>query len=333
VKLRRGALGMARAIVLLALGLPALAPLCAAAQTLEVRPDTGRVTVGDPISLRVILRQYEGDALLEQVPHPQAALADGVRLLGVDSMRRVGDRLLEARARIAFYRPGPQTIPVFAIDFRRGAVILHGTMRSESVPIEIAAVLTEGGGSTLRDIRELVEVPGPDPRLVAAAAAAVAVTAWGLRRRRGRRALVPVPALATVDVGPAPAPDAFAVALDRLAEIEGAGWLETGDVTRHYEAVADALRDYLEAAADIPARERTTTELRWSLPAHLLDGRLGRRFESQFDEADLVKFARRRPAAREARAFLVDARELLDGWRHALSATGPAALEASDAVR
>jgi hypothetical protein len=318
--------------VALALGFAALTPLSAAAQTLEVRPDTGRVTVGDPVSLRVILRQYEGDALLEQVPHPQAALADGVRLLGVDSMRPVGDRLLEARARIAFYRPGPQTIPAFAIDFRRGAVILHGTMRSEPVPIEIAAVLNEGGGSTLRDIRELVEVPGPDPRLVAVVAAAVAVTAWGLRRRRGRRALVPVPALATLDVAPAPALDPFAVALDRLAEIEGAGW-PGGDVTRHYEAVTDALRDYLEAAADIPARERTTTELRWSLPPRLLDGRLGRRFATQFGEADMVKFARRRPAAREATAFLEEARELLHGWRHALATATPAAMEAPDAVR
>ncbi len=306
----------------------ALAPP-AAAQTLEVRPDSGRVTVGDPVSLRLILRQYEGDALLEQVPHPAAALADGVRLLGVDSMRQISTRLLEARARIAFYRPGPQTIPSFAIDFRRGAVILHGTMRSEPVPIEIAAVLTDGGGSTLRDIRELGEVPGPDPRLVVGMTAALAAAVWALRRRRDRRALVPVPALALVDVAAEP-PDPFAVALDRLAEIEGARWMETGEVARHYEAVADALRDYLETAAGIPARERTTTELRWSLPAELLEGPRGRRFDPLFDDADLVKFARRRPAAGDAAEFLQDARVLLAEWRHAL---GHGAEEAINAVR
>ncbi|MEP6686792.1 MAG: hypothetical protein ABJC36_00495 [Gemmatimonadales bacterium] len=319
------------ALVLLA-ALLALAP--AAAQTLEVRPDTGRVTVGDPVALRLILRQYEGDALLEQVPHPQAALADGVRLLDVDSMRRIGDRLLEAHARIAFYRPGPQTIPVFAIDFRRGAVILHGTMRSEPVPIEIAAVLTEGGGSTLRDIRELVEALGPDPRKVAAIAAALAVTVWALRRRRGRAALVPVPALATVDVAPA-APDPFAVALDRLAEIERAGWASSGDVAAHYQAVTDALRDYLEVAADVPARERTTAELRWSLPPALRDGRRGRGFDPLFDEADLVKFARRRPTTGNAAAFLGDARALLEDWREAIShgAISSGATEAADAFR
>ncbi|HET7427418.1 MAG TPA: hypothetical protein VFJ50_10275, partial [Gemmatimonadales bacterium] len=112
-----------RAYIVIVLSM-ALSATAAAAQSFEVRVDTGRVTIGDPVPLRLVLRQYEGDALLEQVPHPDAALADGVRLLAVDSMRRIGDRLLEAHARIAFYRPGPQTVPPFAIDFRRGAVIL-----------------------------------------------------------------------------------------------------------------------------------------------------------------------------------------------------------------
>lgn len=314
----------------------------ASAQTLEVRPDSGRVTVGDPVSLRVILRQYEGDALLEQVPHPVTALADGVRLLGIDSMRQIGTRLLEARARIAFYRPGPQTIPAFAIDFRRGAVILHGTMRSEPVPIEIVAVLTDGGGPTLRDIRELVEVPSSDPRLVMGIAAMLAAAAWVLRRRRERPAWVPVPALATVDVA-ADAPDPFAGALDRLIEIEQAGWSATGDVARHYEAVTDALRDYLEAAAGIPARKRTTTELRWSLPPALLGGARGQSFGPLFDEADLVKFARLRPTAAEATVFLRDARALLTEWcdglgrgaleHGALASTARAAVEMPHAIR
>ena len=306
----------------------------ATAQSFEARVDTGRVTVGDPVPLRLVLRQYEGDALLEQVPHPDAALADGVRLLAVDSMRRIGDRLLEAHARIAFYRPGPQTVPSFAIDFRRGAVILHGTMRSPPVPIEIAATLTEGGGPTLRDIREPVQVPGPDPRIVAVIAGALALAVYAWRRRRDQQVLVPVPALATLDVAPI-ALDPFDIALARLAEIERAGRIEAGDVAGHYQAVADALRDYLEAASDIPARERTTNELRWSLPPALLEGSTGTWFDLVFGEADLVKFARRRPEHRMAAVHLDNARQLLAAWRDALtrSVTQGAGLEADHAIR
>lgn len=321
----RGARG--GGVLLRVLAMIALAAGPVRAQSFEVVPDTGRVTVGDPVSLRLVLRQYEGDALLEPVPHPEAALPDGVRLLSVDSMHRVATRLLEARARVAFYRPGRQTIPAFAINFRRGAVILHGTMRSEPVTIEIVPVLGNGGASTLRDIREIVEVPGPDPRLVGLIGAGLLLAEWA-RRRLGRRVLVPAPVLATVEVARPAAPDPYAAALARLAEIEGARWIAPADVARHYEAVADALRAYLAAAAAVPALERTTSELLWLLPPHLNVGALRRRCESVLDEADLVKFARRRPDAAAAGAFLARSRELLGHWREAMPAG-----EALDAVR
>jgi hypothetical protein len=321
-------LRMTGVLGILCAGLLAAAATRAAAQSFEAVPDTGRITVGEPVAVRLVLRQYEGDALLERVPHPEAALGSGVRLLSVDSMRVVASRRLEAWARIAFYRPGAQTIPAFAIDFRRGAVILHGTVRTAPVPIEIVPVLGAGGGPSLRDIKEIVEVPGPDPRMVAVVAAVLALGAWAFRRRN-RWAPVPVPALAVVEVQPAAAPDPFAAALGRLNAIERAGWAAGADVARHYEAVADALRDYLEAAEEIPARERTTTELLWMLPPYLNEGGLRRHCESLFDEADLVKFARRRPDPASAAAFLARARGLLVRWRDA----APAREGIVDAVR
>jgi hypothetical protein len=99
-------------------------------------------------------------------------------------------------------------------------------------------------------------------------------------------------------------------------------------VERHYEAVAGALREYLVAAEEIPAPERTTTELLWSLPPRLAEGGLRRRVQDVLGAADLVKFALRRPAAEEAAAFSRSARELLDRWHLAT-----AAQEQLDAVR
>jgi hypothetical protein len=293
----------------------------AQAQTLEVIADTGRITVGDPVSVRLVLRQYEGDALLEQVPHPLGSLADGVRLLSVDSMRSVATRRLEARARMAFYRPGRQTIPAFAIDFRRGAVILHGTMTSEPVPIEITPVLMAGGGPTLRDIKEIVESPGPDPRIVLLAAG-IGATLW-LLRRPGRRGPLPLPVSTPGGAAPRTPPDPFAAALDRLAEIESADWAGA-EVERHYSAVTDTLRDYLAAAEGIPARERTSGELLTALPPHLAAAELRAGCVGLLSEADLVKFARRRPDRSSAVAFLSQARGLLASWREAARPAAPA---------
>ena len=130
-------------------------------------------------------------------------------------------------------------------------------------------------------------------------------------------------------------PDPFAAALDRLAEIESADW-GAAEVERHYTAVTDALRDYLVAAEGIPARERTSGELLTALPPHLAAAELRRGCAGVLTQADLVKFARRRPDRGSAAAFLNEARRLLTGWRQAARpAPGDpdSSVEAADAVR
>jgi hypothetical protein len=183
------------------------------------------------------------------------------------------------------------------------------------------------GNPTLRDIRELE--PSNVPRILVGAGitAMVALLFLIVWRRRARRVMVVAP----VEVEPvivAPPPDPHDVALARLGEIERDAWVVRGDVARHYELVADVLRDYLEAAEGVPARERTTSEVLWSMPPRLVEGPLRRRYAAVFDEADLVKFARQRPPAWAAAGFLDDARGLLARW-HAAHRTP----EETDAVR
>jgi hypothetical protein len=147
--------------------------------------------------------------------------------------------------------------------------------------------------------------------------------------RRSRRRVVQVPPVVVEERAPEPVPPAaYEAALARLDQIEAEAWPVRGEVARHYQAVADALRDYLEAGEELPARERTTAELLWSLPPHLAEGGLRRRCEELLDEADLVKFARVRPNAATAAAFTRGARGLLARWRDAA-----ARAEAVDALR
>ncbi len=296
-------------------------------QAWEVHLDSGRVTVGDTVGVRFRLRLDERDLLFDTLPRPVDSLLDGVRIVSVEKLHRLPNRDFVGRATLAFYRTGPQPLPVFALPFMRAVKgITNGTIRSDTVSIDVVPTLA-AGNPTLRDIRELEPSVVPRVLVVAGLVLGVVLAVLLLRRRSGRRVERPAPAEAEPVVVPVP-PDPHEVAVARLGEIEHEGWVIRGDVARHYELVADVLRDYLEAAEGVPARERTTSEVLWSLPPRLAEGPLRRRYAAVFDEADLVKFARQRPPAAAAAGFLDDARGLLARWHAAHRAP-----EEADAVR
>jgi hypothetical protein len=285
-------------------------------QAWEVHLDTGRVTVGDTVGVRFRLRLDERDLLFDTLPRPVDSVLDGVRIVSIEKLHRLPNRDFVGRATLAFYRTGPQPLPVFALPFMRAVKgITNGTIRSDTVSVDVVPTLA-AGNPTLRDIRELE--PSSLPRILIGAGitAVVALLFLLVWRRRARRVMVVAP----VEVEPvivASPPDPHQVAVARLGEIEREAWVMRGDVARHYELVADVLRDYLEAAEGVPARERTTSEVLWSMPPRLVEGPLRRRYAAVFDEADLVKFARQRPPATAAAGFLDDARGLLARWHAA----------------
>jgi hypothetical protein len=286
------------ALVALTLALPAAAQV--SGQHWEVIPETDSAMVGDTVTIRFRLHLDERDLLYDTIPKPAERTPDWVRVLQVDKLRRDPNRVFIGRARVAFYRTGRQAVPIFELPFMRSVKGLsRGTLPSDSASVEIVPLIADPSSATLRDIKEPPPPRGPGPLVLAGGLAALLVTGWiAWRLRRRAPAEAPVPA-AGVEVTQPPPPDPYEIALARLGEIER--W-SARDVARHYEAVTDALRGYLEARG-VPARERTTSELRWLLPPELLAGGARHRFEDVFEDADLVKFARWRPDAGTAAAF------------------------------
>jgi hypothetical protein len=292
----------------------------------DVTPETTRPTVGDTVTLAFRVRLDERDLLFDTVPKPALTPPDWIRVLSVEKLQRQPDRIFVGRARIAFYRPGTQAVPVFQLPFMRSVKGLsRGTLSSDSATVEVIPVLTAGSSATLRDIKEPRSSRGSAPLELLLGLAALAAAGW-LAWRARRHGPAEASAVAVGPAPPPPLPDPYHQALARLAEIEAERWAAR-DVARYYAEITDAVRDYLEAYG-VPARERTTSELRWVLQPALLAGDGARRFGTVFDAADLVKFARSRPDAGAAAEFIGEARALLASWREVSWAA-----EGTDAIR
>ena len=299
-------------------------------RSFTITPAVDSARVGDTIRISFRLLLHERDLLTDTVPRPIADLPDGIRVFGIQKLVRGTDRIFRGEAIVAFYRPGRQEIPAFGVPWVQVVTGHRGTYAtSETASVEIVPVLP-GGNPSLKDIRDIERSPGPGPlplfALGAGLAVLVAVLLW--RRRPARRA-------AETAAGPFSAPepaasDPFGLALERLAALERGPGIGREAVAAYYEAVADVLRDYLEAAEGIPARERTTSELLWALPPRLTERGVRRVTGDLLGEADLVKFARLRPDQAAATAYLDQARELVRRWHEA--AARPAEADA-DAVR
>jgi hypothetical protein len=288
-------------------------------QHFEVTPEPGRSHVGDAVVLRFRVRLDDRDLLYDTVPRPVSELAPGVRILSVEKLLRGADRIYTGKAHVAFFRTGRQAAPIFGLPFMRAVKgVTRATLTSDSAFVEIDPIAPAGNPS-LKDIKEIERQRGPDPRLVAGILGAAAVALVGVLLGRHRRA-GPLKSLEPTDTLPADA-GPYQAALARLDAIEQAGWPAAGEIDRHYAAVADVLRRYLEEAHRVPALERTTSELVWILPPPLAAEELRRHCEELLAEADLVKFARRRPNPEEAQAVLRAARNLLAEWHRV--AAGP----------
>ena len=290
------------------LSAPFPAPL--QAQRIESTSNAEHPTVGDPIAVQLRVTLPAGAVPLDSSPRLHAPLPDGVRVLDPGAWRASGGALT-ARVVLAFFRAGSTSTPAFDLAYRRPPSATADTARGAARAIEIVPTLPENAAS-MRDIKDVMPLPGAErARWIALGVGVVllvvlGILAWRFRGRAAERTSTALAAATPVDAG--------AAALQELDDIERAGWA-TSDVVRYYERVSGTLRRYLERAHGLCALDRTTPEILGLLPEPLSGGGLREQLARLLQDADLVKFARWRPHAPEAAAFLARARALLGVWR------------------
>jgi hypothetical protein len=283
-------------------------PRTLAGQTLEVRAEQRRATIGDPITFQLTVRLPPGMELIDATPHTLVPPPKGIRLLAADTLRPRGQGIFTGKARIAFYRIGLQPVPTLALLYRSAPGNPPDTLLHMPLSVEIAPIL-EPGNPPLRDIKPLQAVGGPVYGPLALLVALVSGGFWWLRRKGRLGGFATRPQEAEPAAGP------FDTALARLAAIEQAASVSGNGIIPLYAGVAEVLRDCLLSVGAIPNRGVTTSELASTLPRSLSTGDLRRRCEAVLQDADLVKFAKVKPDFAAAEGQIARARALLIAWR------------------
>lgn len=221
-----------------------------------------------------------------------------------------GELRSEMRFKFEVLHGGAYEWPALSIRFRATGDSEWSNADTEPVPVEFRSMLEEG-----RDSVEPRPNPGPlgwpmewwfwilAIGLLAAVlvGALVTLVAW----RRGARPIAPM-------VRQSP----YRLALDAIARIEAAGYLERGEVDRFYTELSGVIRHYIEGQFGLRAPEQTTEEFLQALMAKpvLLRGHRDA-LASFLEQCDLVKFARVRPTRQEGQNVLSAARGFVEATR------------------
>lgn len=292
--------GRLRLVTLVVLAATA-APAGAQTPTVRAEVDTTVVTLGDRIQLSV------------SVTH-----APGARVVWPDSLDVAPFEVLDARVAEPAARDGRATTrAVLTLTaFELGTLTLPAipltvvdagdtvALSTDPFGIEVASVGVDETGD-IREIRGPLALPGGVARsllwLVIVAAALIAFGLWWARRGG--------------DDGPAepaaPPKAPHEAALEALGALASSSHLMEGRIKEFHIELSDILRRYVERRFHVPALEMTTWEVTRGLQRVSAPAEFRTRLEALLQRCDMVKFAKVRPAADDARALLEEGRAVV----------------------
>ena len=168
------------------------------------------------------------------------------------------------------------------------------------VSINVESVLTEDD-LALRDIKPQATLPLPLWWPWLAAMGVLALTGVLLWWRREGETAVPF------SYNRLP----YQIALAKLDEIAASGLAERGDFKGHYTQTTDVLRRYLDGVLGLMTVEQTTAEIRRAIQSLSWPSETKKLLVNLLNEADLVKFAKMKPAIADAQRTTSEARRLV----------------------
>ncbi|MDX9751395.1 MAG: hypothetical protein RBT71_09980 [Flavobacteriales bacterium] len=311
-----------------------LVPALLAAQAPVAELDTAVVRIGERMVITLRMDLPPGGVQWPVVTDTLARHIEVLHAGPVDTIDQGEVRTLRQRIAITSFDTGHWAVPPFR--FEVGGTLPTGQAglptgqvglpTGQAVALETRPLLGEVRpmplDSTLvpRPPQGIIDPPVSTAWLVrhygpwaAAALALVVLLVSAVRRLRQRRPSAPAPA-------PAPAQEPPHVrALAGLRAVEAERLWQDGHHKEHHDRITDLLRAYIEERYQVPALERTTSELVQELRTSALPAEQQRSLHGMLTLADMVKFAKLVPAPTENEALLRDAVRFVESTAPPLS--------------
>ena len=284
-------------------------------------PPDGGWTLGDLIPLRLLITYAEGvEVSTPQLPRVWGAFEVRDQTLLAPQLNYDSTVTLIFETRVTLWSPGEHETPPLAVRYRNRDGTL-GEVAPPPLAVVIASVLS-GEELEKRDLKPQASLPRPPvwPWFLLGLLLA-ALLYFALRWLRSRRQQRGEPAPGE------PQDDRFPeeIAYEELDHIAALDLPAAREFKRHYTLVTDCVRVYIEGIIAIPAMDRTTEQVTTALRRTDMSQEALGSLHRLLSEADLVKFARLRPSADQARVLLAQARAFIDETKPARSEVEPAA--------
>ncbi|MEM9921500.1 MAG: VWA domain-containing protein, partial [Bacteroidota bacterium] len=253
--------------------------------------DSTRILIGDQLKLHLNARYPAGTQLLP----PDLSFLDSLETVEViditqaDTLSEGSNILYSQDLTITSFDSGSHFIPAipfrYVVNGRSGLVATNELLLEVGVP-QIDTI-------PLAPIKWIMEEPFSIADyygwlIGVAVAVLLGFAIWWFIKRRGKATTAPP---APVVVIPA-----HEIALKKLAELREAKLWQQGEIKSYHSQLTYIVREYLENRYDLQALESTTDEIVKQLKSINIGKDMTDQLRNMFQQADLVKFAKAKPA-------------------------------------
>jgi len=268
----------------------------------EAKLDSSHILIGDQTQLHLILTQNPD---WKATMPTEFQLGDSIEVLDIttiDTLNTSPNLVLQKDLTITSFDSGQVRIPPIGLKFKNPTTGEIQTIYSRPVFLNVGLIAVSDS-TEMKDIKDIIEESATledyMPYLIGLGIALIlGLLIWFFLSRRKKEIPIELPPIIR------PAHD---IALEKLHELKNEEIWQKGNIKVYQTRLTDIIRYYIEERYEVPAMESTSFEIVEYLKDKDISTGLKTKLREMLEIADLVKFAKAKPAQNIHEKLMEDA--------------------------